>query len=239
MNELFDLDENNKIKINENIKRIRLDIGLSICAPHSKIWIDDDIKTTDDLLIFGFEPNKESILQIKGLIPYQNLWKHRLNPNYIGDKIILINCALGNEEKEVILYTPDGDNGTASTFLPNENIFKVKYTEQIMQYKLSTLFDLFPFDKIPYIEYIKIDAQGSDLNILKSAGDYLTKYVIYITAEPEDNQYYNTNNSEIEMDSYMISQNFIKMNHPNTSDPTYLNKNYEYLKDKINIIQLS
>ena len=100
-------------------------------------------------------------------------------------------------------------------------------------------FDIFDWNRFPYIEYIKIDAQGSDFDILLSAGDYLKERVVFITAEPECNQYYNTqHNNTDNIKSYLESQGFIYINHENTKDPTFLNNNFLYLKDKIFISQL-
>ena len=36
---------------------------------------------------------------------------------------------------------------------------------------------------------------------------------------------------------YMESQDFLLINHPNTKDPTFINKNFLYLKDTIYIAQ--
>ena len=98
--------------------------------------------------------------------------------------------------------------------------------------------DKIPWDKFEYIDYIKIDAQGCDLNILKSAGHYLQERVVYITAEA-DGHYYNGAEecNQDNIDNYMKSQNFERINHRNTSDPTYINKKYIHLKDKIWIHQ--
>ena len=89
-----------------------------------------------------------------------------------------------------------------------------------------------PFDTHPVIDYIKIDAQGSDLDIVKSGGHYLEKNVIYITIEPENAQYENTKNSIDEIDAFMQSIGFIRIFSLETSDPTYLNSKFtDYVKD--------
>ena len=90
-----------------------------------------------------------------------------------------------------------------------------------------------------YIDYIKIDAQGSDLNILKGAGDYLKERVVFVTAEPDGYQY----NGAAECNSdnitkYMLSQNFIKINHKNTIDPTFLNNKFTDIAKNIYISQI-
>ena len=86
--------------------------------------------------------------------------------------------------------------------------------------------------------HVKIDAQGSNLKILKGAGDYLKNKVVYITAEP-DGHYYNDCDdcTEENIDNYMKSQGFIRVNHINTRDPTYLNSKFLHLKHEIWIHQ--
>jgi hypothetical protein len=54
-------------------------------------------------------------------------------------------------------------------------------------YSLKHFFDIFPWDKYEYIEFIKIDTQGSDLDVVKGAGEYIKK-VVYITIEAEIGQ---------------------------------------------------
>ncbi len=61
---------------------------------------------------------------------------------------------------------------------------------------------MFPF------EYIKIDSKGSDLDILKGAGNYLQEKVVYITAEQEANQYENCTHNIV---NYLNTQNFIRV----------------------------
>lgn len=73
---------------------------------------------------------------------------------------------------------------------------------------------------------------------VKSAGNYLQERVVYITAEPEYNAYDNCgHNNTYEIDNYLLSQNFQKINHPNTQDPTYINNKFIHLKDEIFIYQ--
>ncbi len=55
------MKENGKIDIPLNIKRVKLDIGLSYSAPMSQHWLSHE----DDLLVFGFEPDLTSVSTIK------------------------------------------------------------------------------------------------------------------------------------------------------------------------------
>jgi FkbM family methyltransferase len=57
-----------------------------------------------------------------------------------------------------------------------ENRFAIKEVIQVPVYPLSEFFELLP-ETVSYVDFIKIDAQGADLDILKGAGDWLSKKV--------------------------------------------------------------
>ena len=136
-------------------------------------------------------------------------------------------------------YKMQNDCGTSSLYKPLGNsIGPVKEIVSVPVYSLKHFFDLFPWDKYEFIDYIKIDAQGSDIDILKGAENYLTERVVYITAEPEYTQYEKCDhNNENSMYDYLHSQGFIRVYHPNTQDPTFLNKKFLHLRENIYICQ--
>jgi len=143
--------------------------------------------------------------------------------------------------KEIDFYCTKNDSGTSSLYCPNSNLpDEIKEIVKVPVYSLKHFFDIFDWDRFPYIEYIKIDAQGSDLDILIGAEDYLKNRVVYITAEPENTQYDNSEHNNFNnINKYLESQDFLLINHPNTEDPTFINKNFLYLKDKIYIAQIA
>lgn len=100
------------------------------------------------------------------------------------------------------------------------------------------VFDKFPWEKFEYIDYIKIDAHGSDLKFINGAVYYLKEKVVYVTAEPDGHYYNNCNDcNEDNIDTFMINQKFERINHHNSIDPIYINTNFLHLKDKIWIHQ--
>ena len=229
----------NKIPLNK--KRIKIDIGLSYNAPHTQIWFEYDNKN-DDLYIFGFEPNPYNV---KSILNKNIVKRHQfaLENKYIDiNYFCLIDVALSNvkEMKEVDFYCTNNDSGTSSLYCPNSNLKdEIKEIVKVPVYSLKHFFDIFDWNRFPYIEYIKIDAQGSDLDILIGAEDYLKNKVIYITAEPECLEYDNSQHNTFDnIKKYLESQDFIFIQHPNTYDPTFINKKFLYLKDKIFIAQL-
>lgn len=229
----------NENTIPKNIKRIKLDIGLSYNAPQTQQWLEHD----NDLFVFGFEPNSDGYTSIlKGNIQKINIEHSKpIENKFIYSKLCLIPVALGNVENksEMDFYKMSIDCGTSSLKQPvDKTIGPVKEIVKVDVYSLKHFFDIFDWNRFPYIEYIKIDAQGSDYDILVSAGDYL-KRVVYITAEAESSQYLNSSqNSLNNFQSYLATLGFVEINHPNTNDPTFINNNYMHIKDTIFISQI-
>jgi len=227
------------ININSNISNVKLDIGLSYSAPFSQIWLENE----PNLLVIGFEPNPESVRNIlaKNILKRDQCHGTPIKNEYINERFFLFPIALSNvsEPSKMTFYKTEKDVGCSSLLKPIDPSLGSYKTDSVDVYSLKHFFDLFPFDRFDYIDYIKIDAQGSDIDILKSAGDYLKEKVVYITAEPECVAYNNSNNNSVEnIEKYLESQNFIRVNHKNTSDPTFLNKKFQNIADSIFIYQL-
>jgi FkbM family methyltransferase len=227
------------IEIPKHCTHVKIDIGLSYSAPIANKWLVRE----PNVFVMGFEPNIyccEMILnQTMPQTPFPdfNLEKRFLDEG----RFKLFNYALNDTKEETVLdfYINQRDYGTSSLYSHNEQqLGKIKEKTKVNVISLKMIFDNFDWERFQYIDYIKIDAQGSDLKILKGANDYLKEKVVYVTAEP-DGHYYNGSEdcTEQNIDEYMESQNFIRVNHVNTVDPTYLNKKFLHLKDKIWIHQ--
>jgi FkbM family methyltransferase len=211
---------------------VKLDVGLSYNAPQSQSWLS---REDAGLMVFGFEPNPESVAF---LTRKNNQIQHR----YIEEgRFVIQPCALSSvsEPTTMKFYVSNNDCGTSSLY-PNDEtrLGKIKEVIDVPVYSLKMFFDGFPWDRFQYIDYLKIDAQGSDLNILKSAGSYLSERVVYVTAEGDGNQYIGADEcSATNIISYMESQGFMLIRHTNTTDPTFVNKKYIDLSKKIYIRQ--
>jgi len=227
--------------VNDNYKHVKLDIGLSYNAPQSQIWLEKE----NDVMVFGFEPNPEAYQCIlNGNIQK----KHQSHANPLNKKHIdsgrmkIFNIALSNVKniEYMDFYVNSKDCGTSSLYSHDQQYLgPIEKVIKVPVYSLKMFFDNFPWEKISYIDYIKIDAQGSDLNILKGAEHYLREKVVYVTAEPDGNQYIGANKCNIEnITKYMTSLNFTKINHPNTVDPTFINNKFLDLANKIYISQI-
>ena len=222
------IDENGLIDIQNKYKHIKIDIGLSHKAPHTREWLSKE----KELLVFGFEPRQDCV--------------EILNNDNI-DGAVVIPCALFNviEPTEMsfnVTKNSYNDDGGASSLFDPKNEWKdkllIKEQIKVPVFSLKMFLDLIPWNKIEYIEYIKIDAQGADLDILISIEDYLKEKIVYVTAEPDGHCYDGADNNNINsIVEYMRKTGFEYVSHPNTKDPTFINKKYWDLRDKIYIKQ--
>ena len=224
--------------IPEHIKRIKLDVGLSYTANQCQAWLEHD----KDLFVFGFEPNPDCIASVRkgNIIPRP---EHPCIPlsDENAKRMHLIPVALGNvfEKTELDFYMMDKDCGTSSLHKPAaSSLGPVKNVIKVPVYSLAMFFDVFPWDRFEHIEYLKVDAQGADLDIVVGAGNYLQERVVYATIEPESNAYESCGyNTESNITAYMEANGFERVYHPNASDPTYLNKKFKHLAESIYIFQ--
>lgn len=221
------LDTRGKMLIPDHIKHIKLDIGLSYSAPMSQYWLTHE----NDLIVFGFEPNPDNVNSIiNGAIKRDRSHGEPLETKFVGKNFFLIPCALGVSESTTIKFNVTKDCGCSSIYMPK--FFEMEKVIEVPIFSLEKFFEIFPLDTHPVIDYIKIDTQGSDLDIVKSGGKYIADHVIYITIEAENSQYEGTTNSEQEIDKYMNSIGFKRYKSSYTSDPTYFNLKFsEYIKN--------
>ena len=214
---------------------VKLDIGLSYSAPQSQNWLSHD---DDHLMVFGFEPNPDCCNLI---LSANNKKQHPshcdiLEHRFIEDgRFAIQQCALSNvtDPTTMKFYVSQNDCGTSSLFPNNEtSLGKIKSVIDVPVCSLKMFFNGLPWDRFQYIDYIKIDAQGSDLNILKGAEHYLQERVVFVTAEGDGHQYIgSTECSNNNIIKYMESQGFLHIKHRNTTDPTFINKRLIHLKN--------
>lgn len=226
-NQLFsDLLENDKIKIPSWAKKVKLDVGTSLSAPNSEIWLERE----SDLVVFGFEPN---INNVRILNEGQNYWKPHLKKERINHSFFCINCALSNfiSEKEKFYCTGDGNPGTSSLFQPKN--FQVLDVIDIPVITLESFFDIFPWDKINFIDQVKIDAQSSDFNIVKGIGHYLKEKIVYIDVETWTNNHYHSEEKPEQLKEFLLDNEF-QLLKGNFYNSTFINKNLIHLSNSIN-----
>ncbi len=228
-----------QIVIPDWVRHIKFDVGLSYNAPITQQWVT----TEENLLVFGFEPDPTSLQSLLDPQNTKRLPGHGtlLEYKYLNNRVFVIPVALGSIVSEVDFYVTEG-GGCSSVYKPKENFRSVHQKVKVPIYKLSDFFELMPWSDlksrgIEYVEYIKIDAQGHDLEIVKGLGDYISK-VVYITLEAESSTYHQAEGNNFNaIGAYLNSKHFAMVKHPGTTDPTFINIAYAHLADKIYIYQ--
>ena len=222
------------LQIPETITHVKLDIGLGEYNINSVNWL----KYEKNLLVFMIDPNglnKDPATRAKHQIEHPDTM-HPTNMYYE----LPIAIADIETPTHLTFYKMTKDAGTSSLYEPKDPRLG-PVAERIITpaYSLKHFFDVFPWDRFPYIEYIKIDAQGADLDIIKSAGNYLRDRVVFITAEPEAQQYKGcTHNTQKNMSDYLTTQGFVQIKHPRTNDPTFVNSKFKEQAENIYLYQI-
>ena len=219
--------KNDEIEFPVNIKKIKIDVGLSGNAPQSEIWTQRD----PELLVIGFEPLSKNRKMIAN---FSSPWPIKLDPQKVRNSVFVVPVALSSKSsiKDLKMYITEEDSGSSSLLVPMGLSFKD--FEYVPVFCLDDFLSFFPFSKYRFIDHLKIDAQGMDLEILKGSSKHL-KYISYITAE-QDQQYEGTKNSKTYLRIFMLRKGFIKVgfftemlmkrifNHDiSVDDPTYFN----------------
>lgn len=185
---------NSKLK---NGTKFRIDIGTSICSPVTKFWFDN---IDENIFVIGIDPNPDCY---EG----QNIWNSKItniksafegHPK--SDNYYHLCCAIDNVEKpeKCDFYRTTVNVGCSSLLKPKlENFIGCQLQDII---KVDTISMKYLLDKIEYdkIEMVKIDAQGKDLDIVKSFKEHL-KNVVYLDVEGDTTRQYENapNNSQI------------------------------------------
>lgn len=186
----------------EGTERVKIDVGLSVNAPQSQYWISSD----PHLFVLGFEPLNTNLNQVRsGSSP----WRLKLTPSFVGKRIALIRTALFSRHipEGLAMYVTKADPGCSSLLEPKS--FEVDHVEMVPVYSLNDILEFFPFDQIPLIDHLKIDAQGADFEIVKGVSRYLDK-IFAITVELETNEYENSTNSIHDISEFFNQNNFVR-----------------------------
>jgi len=222
-----------KISLPSWVKRVNIDIGLSWAAPHSQNWIDND----PTLMVFGFEPNPKCVNAIisETKDTFLDKYPRPIQRDIVFQKFFIIPAALSHVSDpfytNMFIPTLSMDSASLLPTLREDELGKPENMFRVPVYNLSDFFELFPFDVIECIDYIKIDVQGIDIQVLKGSGDWLKERVAYVTVEPETRYRGAEENSQENITSYMESLGFIRLRHPRTADPTFLNRKFFHKKD--------
>jgi len=193
------------ITIPEYINQIKIDVGLAGEAPNSALWLSQTI----DRFVIGIEPvdrhwdDLHSYTQTDRNI--QDFYSIQLDKNAVvmGDKIICpindrffgIKGAIDNIpnltlQKFYQMEQHNGSTGSSSLLKPtSSHPYKVDKVIEVETFPLEYILDLIDWDRFSYIEQIKTDCEGKDLDVVKSIGKYIDK-IVFINSEATNNGHY-------------------------------------------------
>ena len=208
--------------------RLRIDIGLSFNAPNMSRWLDE----LEDCAVIGIEPFKMN-LEVCG----------RLLKGGSNSQWTLLNCAIDDVEEETSkpFYITEGDPGLCSLYKPQtfEILNQIEVNTISLEEVLKIVLANNP--QLSYVEYVKCDTQGNDLNVIKSARGYLSK-IAMIEVECTTHGDYEGTPAPGLIEEYLENNNFIFLKGREDSmvngvcvDKVYINKKYLHLKDQIQI----
>ena len=162
--------------------------------------------------VFAFEPNKYYIKVIK-------FHKKKIE-NIIGEKINnykVFNKAISTKDR-LLNFNISKNVGSHSLYEFNRNLYQFKRyakdyeTTQKTKVTVIKLSSFLKNIKFKRIKYLHCDAQGSDINVLKSLGNYI-KYLDYgvveVSATKKKDLYKNSQNNLLNLKKFLKKKNFL------------------------------
>lgn len=178
---------------------VKVDVGLSFNAKMSFEWIE---RQPHDLLVFAFEPVPANVGQIKAKM------QSHPDPAWISSRLILLPLALADKFGSQEFYVTQ-DTGQSSFLKPTKA--SIREIEQVEVVTLECLLSLISVERMPQIDYLKTDCQGTDLDVLRGAGDAITRFIA-ITSESETANYKGSINGIRQIRKYLAGFGFTQIN---------------------------
>ena len=210
--------------IPSNSKKLFIDVGLAIDAPNSANWLISH----DDAFVVGIEPSPENISILKKGRPanvsfsYLRLedqsiiLKNEIVGN-INDRFCLLEAAIDNVDSPTtanFYLTDERNTGCSSLLKPTEKLgLDVKEVYQTPVVSLKEILDNLVPNHFSHVTFLKTDAQGKDLDVIKSCKEHLQNVLIVQMEVNTNGQYENEQNLE-EIERFMFpSHDHEKSNH--------------------------
>lgn len=194
-----DFDQINRT-LRETGKKLRIDIGTSISAPVSKFWFE----RMQDIVVIGIEPNPDCVyeetLWYNKLLSIQGVFKDDPQRDFYFHVIGACDDIENVEESD--FFVTSKNVGCSSLLKPIG--IQVEKVIKVQKFPMHHLLRHLEFDSI---ELIKIDAQGKDLDIVKSMGDFISK-VCFIDLEDNCERSYVGAPTKKAILDYMSSKGF-------------------------------
>lgn len=189
-------------------KFVRIDVGLSNDASHSVECLLDN----EDRVIIGIEPHPENI---KGLIfgtakahsisLIDRLVRHGLNCKWIPDlreKFVVINGAAGSSSVPMKrrFYSAYPDKGNSSLYKIHSLQSTGNITDRefdVVEFPLSSLLNQINEAGFEFIETLKIDTEGHELEVLRGCGEHI-RQILYCRVECFKGVYDNSRHAKLD-----------------------------------------
>jgi FkbM family methyltransferase len=186
-------------------------VHMTLCIVGSrKIENQDDLASQDwdifapNLTIYGFDADSEACNQANADIENRQVnWTEKHIP-----------LALSKVEKRATLYVTKFP-GCSSLYSPNENYINrfIRYSESL---KLSSLRDVdtttlekfFETETGKQIDFLQLDVQGAELDVLEGASKFLEDSVLGIVTEVEFSEMYVSQPLFGDLDVYLRNKGF-------------------------------
>ena len=195
------LDQNGKFIIPADQRHINIDVGLAGDACHSAIWLSKN----SDRFVIGIEPLELHWGMLENIETSESKTGYPQGSRYlqleegvvklenkvvcnIGDRFCGIRCAIDDVsqpswEHFYLMDPTDGASGSSSLLKPTDK--HPHFVEDVIKtpvISLEMVLGCVDWGRIPFIEHIKTDCEGNDLDVIKSIGKYLDR-VMFITTE--------------------------------------------------------
>ena len=162
--------------IPKHVERLMVDVGLSENAPNSADWLSQG----GDIFVIGIEANKFNVDKLLKNGPWRRTSTSQIVRPKSLDNFQIVYCAIDDVTSPTYskFYHVLGDPGTSSMYEPQEKFLKnhhysVFEHSDVPTVALSTIFRKLGLTEGCVIDTLKVDTQGKDLAVLKSAGKYL------------------------------------------------------------------
>lgn len=192
---------------------IIIDVGAYNGVPYFK-----RAKKDSSITVYAFEPNKKMFLSLSNNAP-KNYKAFNMIVSEIDGEVDFYKNQ--NEETNSILPF----NKENLHMWPNSHVLKTVNKTKMQSIRLDTFIKK---ENIKEVDFLKIDAQGADLQVLKSCGEKLD-IIKNIQVEVCDIQIYENGNQLEETIEYLLGKNFSKVNtiqHNKTKDIIFKNEKY-------------
>lgn len=122
--------------------------------------------------VYAFEPNPIVMKRLRVNI-LLNDW---------GDRVDIFDIALGEKEGEISFYIKSEETpnqGMSSKYQFDNNVIEIIAIQQTLDHWVAT-------QKIPRVDFLKMDVQGAEMDILNGASETIERYKPTIFMEADD-----------------------------------------------------